>query len=250
MKINISPDKITLGRAAAAHAAQLLQQTIATQGRARILAATGGSQFEFLEALTATPGLAWDRVELFHLDEYVGIGFEHPASFGRYLLNRFINKTGLKNHHLLDGLADPEKTCREMGVLLAAEPIDIAFAGIGENSHLAFNDPPADFVTEQPYLVVQIDEACRQQQVGEGWFPDLAAVPQRAISISVRQLLKAKTIIVPVPDTRKAQAVRLCLEGPITPQAPASILREHPDVTIYLDRHSAALLAPSTIMSP
>lgn len=250
MKINISPDKIALGRAAAAQAAHLLQQTIATRGRARILAATGGSQFEFLDALTATPGLAWDRVELFHLDEYVGLGIEHPASFGRYLLNRFISKTGLKNHHLLDGLADPEKTCREMGVLLAAEPIDIAFAGIGENSHLAFNDPPADFVTEQPYLVVQLDEACRRQQVGEGWFPDLAAVPRRAISISVCQLLKAKTIILPVPDARKAQAVRLCLEGPITPQAPASILREHPDVTIYLDRHSAALLAPSTIMSP
>lgn len=243
MNIRILEDKTALGRAAAAHAAVLLQRTISARGRARILAATGGSQFEFLDALTATPGIAWDKVEMFHLDEYVGLGCDHPASFAKYLRERLINKTGLKHHHLIDGLGDPENTCREMGRLLAAEPVDLAFAGIGENGHLAFNDPPADFQTDQPYLVVNLDAACRQQQVGEGWFPNIDSVPRRAISISIRQLLKAKTIIVSVPDARKASAVKLCFEGPLSPEAPSSILRTHADATVYLDRHSAALLA-------
>ncbi len=243
MNIRIFEDKVALGRAAATHAAALLQHTISARGRARILAATGGSQFEFLDSLTATAGIAWDKVEMFHLDEYVGIGFDHPASFGKYLRERLINKTGLKNHHLIDGRGDPESTCREMGRLLAAEPVDLAFAGVGENGHLAFNDPPADFQSDQPYHVVNLDAACRQQQVGEGWFPNIDSVPRRAISISIRQLLKAKTIIVSVPDARKASAVKLCFEGPISQEAPSSILRTHPDTTVYLDRYSAALLA-------
>lgn len=246
MKIRIFPDKTALGRAAATQAAGCLQQAIADRGRARLLAATGSSQFEFLAALTTMPGVDWERVEMFHLDEYVGIGHDHPASFGRYLQERLIRQTGLKHHHLIDGLADPEMTCREMGALLTAAPIDLAFAGIGENSHLAFNDPPADFQTELPYLVVRLDEACRRQQVGEGWFPNLAAVPRQAITISIRQLLKATTVIVPVPDARKAGAVKLSLEGAITPQVPASALQGHPDTTIYLDQQSSALLGPKT----
>lgn len=243
MNVRLFADKAALGRAAAAHAADRIRRAIAAKGAARILAATGGSQFEFLAALTQEPGIAWAAVEMFHLDEYVGLGADHPASFRKYLLERFIRPTGLGRAHLLDGEHDPERTCREVGALLASAPIDVAFAGIGENGHLAFNDPPADFATETPYLIVNLDEKCRRQQVGEGWFPSLADVPQRAISVSVRQLLRAKTIVCAVPDARKAEAVSRCLEGPISPDAPSSILRTHPDATVYLDLFSAARLA-------
>lgn len=243
MKTRLFHDKVALGRAAAAQAANVIRAAIRERGKARILAATGNSQLEFLDALTAEPGIAWSEVEMFHLDEYVGLSIEHPASFRKYLFERLINKVRVGRYHLLDGEHDPELTCRVTGEHLNASPIDVAFAGIGENGHLAFNDPPADFATEKPYLIVRLDEACRRQQVGEGWFATLADVPDRAISLSVRQLLKAKTIIVPVPDARKAEAVKRCLEGPISPLSPASILRTHPDATVYLDRHSAALLA-------
>jgi len=247
MHIRVFDDKNTLGREAAGQAATLIRQALAARGTARILVATGGSQFEFLEALTQAPGLDWARVEMFHLDEYVGLSIDHPASFRRYLLDRLIRKTGIRHYHLLDGEISPESTCRDIGRLLNAAPIDVAFPGIGENGHLAFNDPPADFQTETPYLVVQLDAACRRQQVGEGWFKSMSEVPERAISISVRQLLKAKAIVSVVPDARKADAVQRCLEGAVSPQAPASILRTHPDVTLYLDRNSAARLKPQTI---
>ena len=246
MKTRLFADKQQLGAAAARDAADAIRQAVAARGRCRLLAATGGSQFEFLAALTAMPGLPWDRMEMFHLDEYVGLPATHPASFRRYLRERLIERTGLKNHHLIDGERDPAATCRDLGALLRAETVDVAFAGIGENGHLAFNDPPADFVTEDPYLIVNLDEACRRQQVGEGWFASIQDVPQQAISLSVRQLLKARVIIVPVPDQRKAAAVRRCLEGPISPDAPASILREHPHTTVYLDLASASQLAPSS----
>lgn len=248
LKTRLFADKIALGRAAAAQAAQLIRGAIAERGTARILAATGNSQLEFLEALTAEPGIAWGEVEMFHLDEYVGLSIEHPASFRKYLFERLINKTRLGRYHLLDGEHDPERTCREEGEALRAGPIDVAFGGIGENGHLAFNDPPADFATEKPYLIVRLDETCRRQQVGEGWFTSLADVPERAISISVRQFLKAKAIICAVPDARKAEAVKRCLEGPVSPLAPASILRTHPDATIYLDPHSAALLSQKPVV--
>ncbi len=243
MKIRQFRDKRALGRAAANQAAELIRRAIAARGRARILVATGGSQFEFLEELTATPDVAWAQVEMFHLDEYVGLSAEHPASFRKYLLDRVIRKTGIRDYHLLDGDADPAQVCREIGAKLTAAPVDVAFAGIGENGHLAFNDPPADFATETPYLIVPLDDACRRQQVGEGWFRTLADVPERAISISVRQLLKAAALVCVVPDARKAVAVQRCLEGPLSPLAPASILRTHPDVTLYLDEPAAALLA-------
>jgi glucosamine-6-phosphate deaminase len=243
MNLRLFPDKNALGRAAAHQAAALIRRAIAERGTARILAATGGSQFEFLAALVQEPGVAWGEVEMFHLDEYVGLGVDHPASFRRYLFERFIHPTRIGRYHLLDGEHDAERTCRDIGRDLSAAPVDVAFAGIGENGHLAFNDPPADFATERPYLIVRLDEACRRQQVGEGWFATLDDVPGQAISISVRQLLKAKSIVCCVPDTRKAEAVRRCLEGPISPLAPASILRTHPDATIYLDASSAALLA-------
>jgi glucosamine-6-phosphate deaminase len=243
MQLRIYPDKYTLGAAAAQHAADAIKAVIGQNGRCRLLAATGGSQFEFLDALTALPGIAWSKVEMYHLDEYVGLSASHPASFRKYLRERLISKTGIRDYHLIDGEQDPKQVCRELGALLSAEPVDVAFAGIGENGHLAFNDPPADFVTEEPYLVVDLDEACRRQQVGEGWFRTMDEVPKQAISISVRQLLKARTIIVSVPDARKAAAVQRCIEGPITPEAPSSILREHADTTIYLDVHSAARLS-------
>ncbi|HUR56732.1 MAG TPA: glucosamine-6-phosphate deaminase [Opitutaceae bacterium] len=247
MKIRLYPDKIALGRAAAAHAATLIRQAIAERGMARILAATGQSQFEFLDALTQEPDIAWGEVEMFHLDEYVGLTLGHPASFRKYLLDRLINKVRVGRYHLLGAEHDPERTCREEGAALASAPIDVAFGGVGENGHLAFNDPPADFQTEKPYLIVRLDEACRRQQVGEGWFKTVADVPERAISISVRQLLKARAIICCVPDARKADALKRCLEGAVSPMAPASILRTHPEVTLYVDANSAARLSPAIL---
>ena len=247
MKIQLFDDKTKMAQASARHAADIIRQTIAVRGKARILAATGGSQFETVQALTQTTGIDWSKVEMFHLDEYIGLGVNHPASFRRYLLDRLIAKTGICNYHLLDGETDPEKTCREVGRLLATEPVDVAFAGIGENGHVAFNDPPADFATEEPYIIVRLDEGCRRQQVGEGWFKSLAEVPERAMTISVRQLLKARAIIATIPDFRKAKATQRCLEGPIGPDAPASILRTHAGTTVYLDREAASLLNPQTI---
>ena len=249
MKIRVFDDKLALGRAAAFQAGALIHSAQAARGTARILVATGGSQFEFLEALTASKDFDWSRVELFHLDEYVGLPIDHPASFRRYLLERVIRKTGVSVYHLLDGEADPAQVCREMGARISTAPVDVAFVGIGENGHIAFNDPPADFKIETPYFVVALDEACRRQQVGEGWFASLAEVPMWAISISVRQLMKARAIVSVVPDARKAEAVRRCLEGPVSPAAPASILRRHPHATLYLDRDSAAGLDPQTVDS-
>lgn len=245
MNIKIFDDKISLGQAAAEQAATALRQAITANGQARIIAATGMSQFEFLEALTKAPGIDWSKVEMFHLDEYIGMPITHPASFRKYLMERFIEPTGIQTHHLLDGEADPQEVCASVGALIASAPIDVAFVGIGENGHLAFNDPPADFDTEEPYLIVNLDEACRRQQFGEGWFPTLEAVPTQAISMSIRQILKACEIICIVPDTRKAEAVKACLEGSVSPLAPASILQTHANTTVYLDQNSAALLTRS-----
>ena len=246
MQIKTYADRLTMSRAAARQAADLLRGRLAAPGFARIIAATGASQFDFLEALTAAEGIDWSRVEMFHLDEYVGLPIDHPASFRKYLLERLIRKAGITRYHLLDAEADPQGVAARVGRELTSAPIDAAFVGIGENAHLAFNDPPADFATDAPYLVVTLDEACRRQQVGEGWFPSVDAVPSQALSMSVRQILKANAIICVVPDERKARAVKASLEGPITPEVPASILRQHRDVTVYLDRDAAALLAAGT----
>ena len=242
MILKVFPDKIQLGQAAAAQAAGIIQQAINNRGQARIIAATGASQFEFLEALTARRDLDWKRVEMFHLDEYVGLPMDHPASFRKYLLERLIGPAGIEKFHLLDGDQDPYQQCQEVGKLLNSSEIDVAFAGIGENGHLAFNDPPADFDTDEAYIVVSLDEACRRQQVGEGWFKDLSEVPQQAISMTVNQLLKAREIICVVPDARKAEAVKNCFENEISPQVPASILRRHERTTVYLDAYSSSLL--------
>ena len=242
MNIEIFKDKASLAHAAARQAANIIRSAISEKGAARIIAATGASQFEFLDALTAMPDIDWKRVEMFHLDEYIGIPLSHPASFRSYLLKRLINKVGITRYHLLDGERDPASVAREVGAKLASAPIDVAFVGVGENGHLAFNDPPADFETEEPYLVVNLDEACRRQQMGEGWFATLADVPLTALSMSVQQILKAQEIICVVPDARKAQAVAACFQEQVSPDAPASILRTHPRCTVYLDNDSAALL--------
>jgi glucosamine-6-phosphate deaminase len=240
--LRVFPDKVSLGKAAAVQAASAMRKAIADRGEARIIAATGASQFEFLEALTAEPDLDWSKVEMFHLDEYIGLPITHPASFRKYLQERLIGKTGLKRYHLLDGEQDPKTVIDQANLAISAKPIDIAFVGIGENGHLAFNDPPADFETEEPYIIVNLDEPCRLQQVGEGWFADISEVPKQAISMSVRQILKAREIVCIVPDARKAQAVKACFRDEISPMAPASILRTHPDATIFLDQESALLL--------
>jgi glucosamine-6-phosphate deaminase len=211
--------------------------------------ATGASQLEFLDALSKSENIEWQRVQMFHLDEYVGLPVTHPASFCKYLLERLIHKTGITQYHLLDGTANPSEVIHRIGDLLQSALVDVTLAGIGENGHLAFNDPPADFQTEEPYLIVNLDEACRRQQVGEGWFANLSEVPVQAISMSVRQILKAKEIISVVPDARKAAAVKRCFEGEISPLAPASILRTHSAAAIYLDRDSASLLSPSTLVA-
>jgi len=247
LQIKILADKDSLGRAAAEQAAASIRRAIRERGVARIVAATGASQFEFLDALTAVPNIDWSCVEVFHLDEYIGLPITHPASFRKYLLERLINKTGITRYHFLDGDGDARRSVAEIGRELQREPVDLAFVGIGENGHLAFNDPPADFEIDDPYLVVQLDHKCRQQQVNEGWFGSVAEVPTQAISMSVRQILKAKEILAVVPDTRKAAAIKRCFEGQIGPMAPASILRKHPNATIYLDRYSASLLSRETL---
>ena len=240
--IRVLDTPAALAAAAAHDAAGRIRNAITQHGRARIIAATGASQIAFLDALVREPGVEWDKVEMFHLDEYIGLPADHPASFRKYLLERLIGPAGITRHHLLDGERDPAAVCREMGALIRKEPVDVALVGIGENGHLAFNDPPADFETDAPYLVVRLDERCRLQQVGEGWFAGLADVPETAISMSVRQILDAKSIVCVVPDRRKAEAVRASLEGPVDPMTPASILQRHHDITIYLDRESASLL--------
>lgn len=249
MVIKCFNDQREMAKVAAEQAASILRQAIQERGRARLIAATGAAQFEFLGALTSLAGIDWKRVEMFHLDEYIGLPASHPASFCRFLEERLIQRTGIIHPFLLNGEEDPAEVIRRVGRALLSAPIDLAFVGIGENGHLAFNDPPADFETEEPYIVVTLDEACRRQQLGEGWFAALADVPQRAISMSVRQILKTSKIVCIVPDTRKAKAVKACFDGEISSMAPASILRTHADTTVYLDVHSAALLNPATLLS-
>ena len=247
MKLVLEPDRRAMSAAAASYGADSIRHAIDGQGKARIVAATGASQLEFLEALTSLSGIDWPRVELFHLDEYVGIPETHPASFRRYLRENLIDKTGIRSYHFLDGTRNVHDVLREVGGELSSAPIDVMFAGIGENGHLAFNDPPADFEATDPYIRVNLDEACRRQQVGEGWFARIEDVPTTAISMSIRQMMKARELLVIVPDARKAQAVKATLEGEIGPEVPASIIRTHPNVTLFLDEPAASLLKPETL---
>ncbi len=234
------------GEAAAAHAARAIRGAIAARGGAAVILATGASQFEMLQALVAAEGIDWPQVTCFHLDEYIGLPASHPASFRRYLRERFVDRLPAPPAalHWVNGEADdPQAECRRLGELIGPFTIDAAMVGIGENGHLAFNDPPADFLTTDPYIVVDLDEACRRQQLGEGWFGSMEEVPRRAISMSVRQIMASRQIVCTVPDARKAEAVRRTVEGPVTPAVPASILQAHAAATLYLDAASASGLA-------
>ncbi|HNY79098.1 MAG: glucosamine-6-phosphate deaminase [Sedimentisphaerales bacterium] len=244
MKRAVYKTKGDMGAAAGSTAAGAIRRAIADKNQANIILATGASQFEMLEHLTSVDTIDWSKVTMFHLDEYIGLGPDHPASFRKYLRERFVDRVGrLKAVHFVNGDAkDPAAECRRLGDLIRAHPIDVACVGIGENGHLAFNDPPADFETEEPYLVVDLDERCRRQQLGEGWFASFEAVPSQAISMGIQQILKSRRIIVTVPDRRKAEAVRNALEGPVTPRCPASILQQHENCFIFLDEPAASLL--------
>lgn len=248
MQFQVFDDKNKMGQQAAADAADAIRNAIETRGQANIIVATGASQFQTLEHLVKQPGIAWDRVTAFHLDEYVGIELTHPASFRLYLWKRFVSllPLPLKAFHYLSGEGDAKAECDRVGQIILQHPIDVALVGIGENGHLAFNDPPADFETESPYLVVDLDEDCRKQQLGEGWFKTLQDVPKQAISMSVKQIMKSKLIVCSVPDERKSLAVQKSIEGQVSPNVPASILQQHSDTTIYLDRSSASRLTTST----
>lgn len=247
MNIFISKNAEQLGQSAGKAAAGLIRQAIADNGQANVILATGTSQFAILQQLIQEE-IDWSRVVMFHLDEYIGLPLSHAASFRKYLQERFLDKVPtLKASYLIDGEVDSEAETQRLGDLIASHPIDVALAGIGENGHLAFNDPPADFDTEKPYIVVELDAACRQQQFGEGWFPSFEDVPTHAISMSVRQIMKSKHIICSVPDERKAKAVKDTLEHAISNQFPASILQSHPDCRLYLDEAAASLLATDTL---
>lgn len=243
MKLSVHETSDAMAKAAAETAAHILREAIKRKGHATFIAATGMSQFGFLQHLVTAPGIAWERTTMFHLDEYIGFSADHPASFRRYLRERLTSKVPIGTVHFIEG--DAPSLERELGYLngiLAKTAIDVAFVGIGENGHLAFNDPPADFQIETPYIIVNLDEACRRQQFGEGWFKSLEDVPRRAISMSVRQIMKSDHIICTAPERRKAPAVKACLEGEIGPMLPSSILRAHPQCYLFLDRDSASLL--------
>ena len=183
---------------------------------------------------------------MFHLDEYIGLSITHPASFRKYLNERFVSKVpNLKSVHLINGETDAMAECERLGKLIAAYPIDVGLVGIGENGHLAFNEPPADFATSQAFLIVALAERTRLQQVKEGWFPDIDAVPVRAITMSIPQILKSREVLCIATGARKAQAVELCFARPVSRLGPASALQNHSHATLFLDREAAALLPPA-----
>jgi glucosamine-6-phosphate deaminase len=241
MRISIHKDKNDVGKQAARKGARLINEAIQKKGFANIIVATGSSQFEMLDELV-TSNIDWTKVTAFHLDEYIGMSLSHPASFRKYLKERFVDRVNLKAFVYINGENDPDQECIRLGDLISEHAIDVAFIGIGENAHLAFNDPPADFVTEIPYLVVELDEVCRKQQLGEGWFPSLEDVPNTAISMSVRQILKSEDIICTVTEKRKALAVKNTVEGGLSSNVPASVLSNRQLVWMFLDRAAASEL--------
>ncbi|HPY90379.1 MAG TPA: glucosamine-6-phosphate deaminase [Lentisphaeria bacterium] len=245
MHVKIFSDKVSLGKAAAATGAGYIRRALAAKGSANLVVATAASQFELQDALIAEPDIDWSKITIFHLDEYIGLPADHPAGFRYNLRKRLIDRlpSPPANFFPVDGNApDLKKVIADLGKALKQHPLDLAFIGIGENGHIAFNDPPADFDAEDPFLVITLDEACRRQQLGEGWFPTLDAVPKRALTMSVPQIMSSAAIVNVVPDLRKAEAVKNALEGPLTNMCPASILMTHPDCHTFLDDASASLL--------
>ncbi|MDP9097205.1 MAG: glucosamine-6-phosphate deaminase [Pseudomonadota bacterium] len=239
--VDVSPTPLELGRRAATKGAEALRTALSRQGRARAILATGASQFATLDHLVREPGIDWSRVTVFHLDEYIGLPPDHPASFRRYLRERFVARVGSVDFIPVEGDAPAQDEIVRLGALLAQAPVDVCFAGLGENCHVAFNDPPADFITENPFLVVTLDEACRRQQLGEGWFATLDDVPTTALSMSIRQIMRSTMLILSVPERRKAAAVRDMLHQPIDPRYPGTILREHANAHLFVDTESASL---------
>jgi glucosamine-6-phosphate deaminase len=247
MKVVICASKQALGEKAAKDGAELIRAALRSRGEASVVIASGASQLEMLDRLVVAEDLDWHLVTGFHLDEYVGLPITHRASFRLYMWQRFVRRLPLplRAFHYVDGEAEPEAERRRLGAVIAQHPVDVAFVGIGENGHIAFNEPPANFQTEDPYLIVSLTDASRRQQVGEGWFTSVNDVPRLAISMSVKQVMKSAAIVCAAPDQRKAEAVRAVVEGPVTPDVPASILQTHPEATLYLDPASASLLTGS-----
>jgi glucosamine-6-phosphate deaminase len=243
MQLAVAKNRDGMGSYSAQEAAKCLKGAIQARGEAKLIVATGSSQFEVLSHLVMEPGIDWSKVDGFHLDEYIGVGLDHPASFCGYLKERFVDRVPLRSFHFLDGTQTAETVARLASEKISKHSIDLAMVGIGENGHLAFNDPPANFETVEPYIIVELDEACRLQQVGEGWFPSLEAVPKQAISMSIAQIMKSGKIICSVPDERKAIAVRNSIQGEVTPQVPASILQRHPNVELVIDQAASKLLS-------
>ena len=242
MHITISEDAKTLGTIAGKKAASLIRDALTQKDAVTIILATGTSQFETLRQLVNERDIDWNKVTMFHLDEYVGLSEKHPASFRKYLRERFIDQVPIKKYYLINGEAESSEECGRLNALISRHVVDVALVGIGENGHLAFNDPPADFNTESPYLVVELDDMCRKQQLGEGWFPTFEDVPRQAISMSVKQIMKAKTLVCSVPDERKAVAVKNTLQQPVSNLYPASILQDHSNCFLFLDKASASKL--------
>jgi glucosamine-6-phosphate deaminase len=240
MKVKVFETKEELGKSAAEYGANLINEAISKRGKANIIVATGASQFEMLDNLIREK-IDWNKVSAFHLDEYIGLSFDHPASFRKYLKERFVSKVPLKEFFYINGEVDVAGECDRLNRIIVQYPIDVAFVGIGENGHLAFNDPPADFEIDDPYIQVDLDKECRMQQFGEGWFNDIDEVPKRAISMTVKQILKSENIICSVPDKRKARAVKNVVDGEVRPEVPASILQTHGKTTLYLDAGSNSL---------
>jgi glucosamine-6-phosphate deaminase len=242
-RVTIFPTADALGLAAADDLAAILQREVAARGEAAVILATGNSQLPFMRALCERVDLPWDRVTILHMDEYLGMGPEHPASFRRYIQTHLVDVVRPRAFLGMAGDAlDVDAEIRRYTALLDEHRPIACVLGIGENGHLAFNDPPADFDAGSAVHVVALDEACRRQQVGEGHFPDLEAVPRQALSLTIPALLRPANVLAVVPEDRKAQAVRAALEGPVTPECPASILRTHAHVRLYLDQASASLL--------
>lgn len=241
MEIIISKNKEELGKVASKIGAEKINNAINNNGYANIILATGASQFEVLEHLVKE-NIDWSKVTCFHLDEYIGIPDTHPASFRKYLKERFAEKVDVKEFNYVNGNNDPAVECKRLSEIISHHKIDVSFIGIGENGHLAFNDPPADFEVEQPYIIVNLDELCRMQQFNEGWFKDFESVPKKAISMSIKQILKSKSIICSVPDKRKANAVFNTINKEVSPDYPSTILREHSDTNLLLDIESSSLL--------
>lgn len=243
MNINIQADSKRLGIEAGKTAAALIREALREKGSANIILATGSSQFETINQLIAEKEIEWSKVTMFHLDEYINLPVSHNASFRKYLKERFLAKVpALKAVHLIDGQADPGEECLRLEKLIKESPIDVALVGIGENGHLAFNDPPADFETEKAFIIANLDQSCRQQQINEGWFNSMQEVPEQAISMSVKQIMLSKHVICSVPDSRKARAVRNTVEQSVSNLYPASILQNHPNCYLFLEKSSAAEL--------